>query len=106
MNQALADDVVRRLFEVGEPTTRSSMVVRDEEIAFLLLKLADMNAVAPCTFKDCEACDMFNTIWWGWCNDLNRFVRIRLQRIMAGADIPLPPSPVDVTPIHVVPTAR
>src|SRR5688572_8693728 len=74
---------------VGHPT---SLVVRDEEVAHFLCRMAEYMHRAPCFYgRDCDACNIDRDLWWDWCNNLAGPVRIRLQRVMRECDIPLPP---------------
>ena len=106
MRQEDAAHIVLAMFSETDERSRSGMVVKDAEIAFLLAVTADLLDAAPCRRDECEGCDLVHTIWWGWCNDLAGPTRIKLQAHLRMCGISLPPGPVDVTPTDDLSTAR
>lgn len=106
MKQKDAAHIVMEMFEDMETHSRSGMVVKDAEIAFLLAVTADLLDIAPCGIAECEGCDLIHTIWWGWCNDLSGPTRIKMQAHLRACGIALPPGPVEVTPTDDLSTAR
>lgn len=106
MNRAEMQELLRKVWDPTNSGGRSSLVVKDVEVAHLLAVTADLMDRAPCMTVDCEACNVINALWWDLCNGLHGSVRITLQRHLAGCDVPLPPGPWEEVGPNAVPTTR
>lgn len=98
--------VLDRAFPPDECPTKSGMVIKDREVAFVLVKIAEFMDDLPCgRDPDCEVCNALRTVWWDWQLSLAGPTRVRLQKVLRICDIPLPRGPWEEVPTDVVPTA-
>lgn len=98
--------VLDTAFPPGTFPTNSGGVYQDQEVGFVLVKLAEYIYDMPCAREpDCEVCNALVKVWWDWCNGLHNITRIRLQRVMRECNIPLPRAPWEEVPTSAIPAA-
>jgi len=78
-----------------EPLFPGGLIIKDHEVEVLLFWGAKLRHVVVCPLPECERCERADRFWWDWCNSLHGANRVRLQKEMKLAGIPLPPHPGD-----------
>ena len=106
MNKSL-QAVLDRAFPPSDFPTNGGLVIRDREIAFVLVKIAEGLDDLQCALEpECDVCNALVSVWWDWCMSLHQVARVRLQRVMRESSIPLPRAPWEEVPTNAVPTSR
>jgi len=103
MNRAEYVQKLREFWDVPTQLGDSGKVITDGEVAHFLILVAKAEVGTWCETTECETCDIFASVWWGWHNELPGLVRRQVQLALRESGIPLPPGPAEVTPRYVVP---
>lgn len=78
----------------------SGLPITDLEAVHILTYMAVGLSVTECPLPDCESCETTHRLFWELSNGIGREARVAYQRKLRVMGCPLPPSPVDETPIQ------